>query len=90
MAIVSAGMVKKTKKESTEWALGQPLVFPKKHNPTDVNPPPRKVTEKAIAQASQVDASSLCARRQFDLIHRSEPFSRQSCRRSHEPSTPAH
>ena len=47
MAIVSAGMVKKTKKEPTEWALGQPLVFPKKHNPTDVNPPPREV-EKAI------------------------------------------
>jgi len=47
MAIVSAGMVKKTKKESTEWALGQPLVFPKKHNPTDVNPPPRDV-EAAI------------------------------------------
>jgi hypothetical protein len=40
-------MAKKTKKESTEWALGQPLVFPKKHNPTDVNPPPREV-EAAI------------------------------------------
>ena len=32
---------KKTKKGSTEWALGQPLVFPKTHNPTDVNLPPR-------------------------------------------------
>ena len=32
---------KKTKKGSTEWALGQPLVFPKTHNPTDVNVPPR-------------------------------------------------
>jgi hypothetical protein len=48
MEIVSAGMVKKTKKESTEWALGQPLVFPKKHNPTDVNPPPRKVPKKRL------------------------------------------
>jgi hypothetical protein len=42
-------MAKKTKKESTEWALGQPLVFPKKHNPTDVNPPPREV-EAAIGK----------------------------------------
>ena len=32
---------KKTKKGSTEWVLGQPLVFPKTHNPTDVNLPPR-------------------------------------------------
>jgi len=44
MAIVSAVMVKKTKKEPTEWALGQPLVFPKTHNPTDVNLP-RGVTD---------------------------------------------
>src|SRR6267142_485833 len=27
---------KKTKKGTTEWALGQPLVFPKPPNPTDV------------------------------------------------------
>jgi hypothetical protein len=47
MAIVSAVMAKKAKKKPTEWALGQPLVFPKKHNPTDVNPPPREV-DKAI------------------------------------------
>jgi hypothetical protein len=47
MAIVSAVMAKKTKKKPTEWALGQPLVFPKKQNPTGVNPPPREV-EKAI------------------------------------------
>jgi hypothetical protein len=48
MAIVSDEMEKKTKKESTEWALGQPLVFPKKHNPTDVNPPPLKVPKKRL------------------------------------------
>jgi hypothetical protein len=49
IALVSAVMAKKTKKESTEWALGQPLVFPKKHNPTGVNPPPREV-EAAIGK----------------------------------------
>ncbi len=42
-------MVKKPKSEPTEWALGQPLVFPDKHNPTDVNLPPREV-ETAIGK----------------------------------------
>ena len=70
-------MVKKPKTEPTEWALGQPLVFPDKHNPTDVNLPPREV-ETAIGKPLAVPKSGrtgvtsrrLIARacRQFNLI----------------------
>jgi hypothetical protein len=50
-------MARKTKKKARksklalrEWALGQPLAFPKKKNPTDVNRLAREVVEAAIGE----------------------------------------
>ena len=50
-------MAKKAKKKtrerrskSTDWSLGQPLAFPKKKNPTDVNLLARSVVEAAIGE----------------------------------------
>jgi hypothetical protein len=40
----------KRKSKSTDWSLGQPLVFPEKKNPTDINLLAREVVEAAIGE----------------------------------------
>jgi hypothetical protein len=44
---------KKTRKrrpKTTEWSQGQPLAFPKKKNPTDINLLARSVVEATIGE----------------------------------------
>ncbi len=50
-------MAKKAKKKTgkrrvrtTDWSQGQPLAFPKKKNPTDINLLARSVVEAAIGE----------------------------------------
>jgi hypothetical protein len=40
----------KRKSKSTDWSLGQPLVFPEKKNLTDINLLAREVVEAAIGE----------------------------------------